>query len=216
MLDTLNNVKARLNITTTQYDTFLTNQITLVSDTIEAYLRRKVLTTTFTQHFYRTDYCNSRLLELFSYPVQTITSIIEDGGSPIDPTTYRIHKPTGRVLKTDHTYFFGADETVVIYVSGLTTLPTPIKSVLDSVVQERYNKQSSGIDLNFGSDVQRISIPGSISIDFDFTLNNNDRKSDFGVILGNNLNLLDRYRCDRAILGSSKLVYIDEFPGGNP
>ncbi len=216
MLDTLNNVKSRLNIATTQYDTFLTGQIQLVSDTIEAYLRRKVLTTTFTQHFYRTDYCLSRMLELFCYPVQTITSIIEDGGPPIDPTTYRIHKPTGILLKTDRTYFYGADETVIIYVAGYVTLPIPIRSVLDSVVQERFNKQSSGVDLNFGSDVQRISIPGTISIDFDYTLNNNDRGSDFGVILGNNLNILDRFRSDRAILGTSKLVYIDEATQGNP
>ncbi len=212
MLDSLVNVKSRLNITGSTYDTFLTAQITLVSDTIEAYLRRKLLTTTFTQTFYKTDYCYSKLMELFCYPVTELTSVVEDG-VPVDAATYRLHKPTGRVLKTDRSYFFGADETVVTYDSGYDSLPTPILSVLDSVVQERYNKQTSGIDLNFGSDVQRISIPGAISIDFDYTLNNNDRKSAFGVILGANLNILDPYRCDRAILGSSKLIYVEEEVG---
>lgn len=215
MLDTLSNVKARLNITTTAYDTFLTAQITLVSDTIEAYLRRKVLSTTFTQHFYRTDYTPSLLMQLFAYPVATLTSITEDSVL-LDSANYRIHKPTGSVLRTDRIPFFHADETVVVYHAGWQTVPTPVMSVLDSVVGERYNKKSSGTDLNFGSDVQRISIPGTISIDFDYTLNNNDRNSNFGVILGSNLNLLDPYRSHRAVLGSSKLIYVDETPEGNP
>ncbi len=209
MLDTLSNVKARLNITSSQYDTFLTAQITLVSDTIEAYLRRKLLTATFTQTYYRDDYQYARMLELFVFPIGELTSITEDG-DVVDPDTYRLHKPSGRVIKTDGSFFFTAEETVAVYDAGYDELPSPIISVLDSVVQERYNKQSSGIELNFGSDVQRISIPGAISIDFDYSLNNNDRKSAYGVILGSNLNILDPYRSDRAILGNSKLIYVEE------
>lgn len=215
MLDTLSNVKTRLGITDSQYDTFLTAQITLVSDTIESYLRRKVLATTFTQHFYRTDYCASLLMQLFAYPVASITSITEDA-VVLDAANYRLHKPTGSVLRTDSSPFFYPTETIVVYSAGWAVVPTPIMSVLDAVVQERYNKKSSGVELNFGSDVQRVSIPGAISIDFDYTLNNNDRKSHFGVILGNNLNILDQYRSDRAILGSSKLIYINETPENNP
>jgi hypothetical protein len=215
MLDTLNNVKSRLNITTSQYDTFLTAQITLVSDVIEAYLRRKVKSQTFHQHFYRTDYVSCLMLQLFCFPATAIATITEDGVT-LSSSNYRLHKPTGRVLRLDHTGFFCADETIVTYTAGWAAVPTPILSVLDSVVQERYNKQSSGIDLNFGSDVQRISIPGSISIDFDFSLNNDKRTSYFGSILGNNLNILDQYRSERAILGSSKLVYLDEGTEGNP
>ncbi len=215
MLDTLANVKSRLNITGTQYDTFLTAQITLVSDTIEAYLRRKVKATTTTQHFYGTDYCTSRMIELFCYPIQTLTSVVEDGVT-ISSATYRLHKPTGRIVKIDGGYFLGAVETVVTYSAGYAAIPTPILSVLDSVVNERYNKKSSGIDLNFGSDVQRVSIPGAISIDFDYSLQNNLRSSAFGEILGSNLNILDYYRSDRSILGSSKLIYINEALDGNP
>jgi hypothetical protein len=124
-----------------------------------------------------------------------------------------VHGPSGRIIKTDGTYFFGAEETVILYDAGYETLPSTIQSVLDSVVQERYNKNTSGVDLNFGSDVQRISIPGAISIDFDYSLNNNDRKSAFGVILGANLNILDPYRSERAILGESKLIYVEEETG---
>lgn len=215
MLDTLANVKSRLNITTNQYDDFLTGQIALVSDTIEAYLRRKVTSQTFHQHFYCMDYCKSLLMQLFCYPVSAVASIVEDGVT-LDPENYRLHKPTGSILRTDHHGFFYAKETIVTYTAGWVTVPSPILCVLDSVVQERYNKNSSGVDLNFGSDVQRISIPGSISIDFDYTLNNNDRGSYFGVILGNNLNILDQYRSERSILGNSKLIYLDEATEDNP
>lgn len=215
MLDTLSNVKSRLNITGTQYDDFLTAQITLVSDTIEAYLRRKVKSQTWTQHFYKTDYRRCLMMQLFCYPVSAVASIIEDGAT-LDSANYRLHKPTGSVLRLDNSPFFWATETIVTYTAGWAAVPNPILSVLDSVVQERYNKQSSGVSLNFGSDVQRISIPGSISIDFDFSLKNNQRTSYFGEILGSNLNILDQYRSERAILGESKLIYLNEASENNP
>lgn len=208
MLDSLANVKARLGITSSADDTFLTTQIDLISDTIEAYCRRVFLETDFVQTFYRGDYRPSRLLELFHWPVVEIASIVEDG-EEVDADSYRLHKPTGRITRTDGTFFY-ADETIVTFTSGLETTPTPVLSVLDTLVQERYNKKNSGVDLNFGSDVQRISIPGAISIDFDYTLSNNDRKSSFGVILGNNVNVLDYYRSERAILGNGSLLYVEE------
>ncbi len=208
MLDTLANVKTRLNITGSTYDNFLTDQITLISDTIEAYCRRRFLEADFVQTFYGEDYKGSRMMELFHYPLTEVESIIEDGVTVSD-TDYRLHLPTGRIIRKNG-YFFYADETVVSYTSGLESAPTPVLSVLDSLVLERYNKQSSGVNLNFGSDVQRISIPGAISIDFDYTLSNNDRKSSFGTILGNNMNILDHYRSERAILGDSKLTYVVE------
>lgn len=217
-LDTLANVKMRLNITTTDDDTFLQAQINLVSDVIEAYIRRKVLATNFTQHFYREDYRQSHLMELFAYPVQSITSITEDGVT-LDPTTYRLHKPTGRVMRISSAaygfargYFFYSttEETIVTYSAGWAVCPSPILSVLDEVVSVRYNKMKSGVDLNFGADVQRVSIPGVIAIDFDYKALNNDRSSTFGTILGNTLNSLDFYRSHRAVLGDSQISYIDQ------
>ena len=210
MLDTLSNVKSRLGITDTTYDNFITQQIILISDAIEGYCRRKFLEADYEQTFYRGDYSPSKMLELFHFPVSTITSIEEDGVA-VDPTAYRLNKPTGRLIRTDGTFFY-SEETVVTYTAGLTACPSPILSVLDNLVQERYNKKTSGVDLNFGSDVQRISIPGAISIDFDYTLNNNDRKAAFGVILGSNLNILDNYRSERAVLGEGKLIYVEELP----
>ncbi len=207
MLDTLNNVKTRLGISGTTYDTFLTTQITLISDTIEAFCRRKFLSAAYDQTFYRGDYKTSQLLELYNYPVSAITSVKEDD-VVLSSDTYRLHIPTGRIIRTSG-YFFWPLKTVVRHVAGLSACPTPVLSVLDSLVQERYNKKVSGVDLNFGSDVQRISVPGAISIDFDYTLNNNERKSAFGTILGSNLNVLDAYRSERAVLGEGTLSYVE-------
>lgn len=206
MLDTLANVKSRLGITTSTDDTFLTNQINLVSDTIEAYCRRNFLTGSYIQTYYRGDYSPGIDLDLFNYPVTAVASVVEDGVT-LDPASYRLHTPTGRLIRTNGLFYY-ADATVVTHTAGLTTTPTPVLSVLDSVVQERYNKYTSGVDLNFGSDVQRISIPGAISIDFDYSLSNNERKSAFGVILGSNSNVLDNYRSERAVLGNGTLVYV--------
>lgn len=212
MLDTLDNVKDRLGITVDTYDDFLTQQITLISDTIEAYLRRSLTLKTYDQTFYRGDYKTATMLELFHFPLTAVASVTEDG-EVVDTADYRIHKPTGRLVRTNGAFFW-PEETVVRFTAGYSdeTMPTPIIAVLDNLVQERYNKKTSGIDLNFGSDVQRISIPGAISIDFDYSLSNNDRKSAFGTILGSNTNVLDSYRSERTVLGDGKLEYIEEVP----
>ena len=209
MLDSLTNVKSRLGITGTDQDTFLTQQITLVSDVIEAYCRRKFLEADYVQTFYRDENPQTKKMELYHFPVSLISSIEEDD-EELDGDLYRLHKDSGYVMGVDGKYFFSAKETVVEYTAGYETCPTPILSVLDSIVQERYNKKTSGVDLNFGSDVQRISIPGAISIDFDYTLKNNDRTSAYGSILGNNANILDDWRSERSVMGKNKLEYVEE------
>lgn len=210
MLDTLSNVKSRLGISGTGHDDFLTAQITLMSDAIEGYCRRKFLSATYDQTFYRGDQPVGSIMELFHFPLISVTSITEDG-VVLDSSNYRLHKPTGRIVRPSGSFFWPLT-TVVRYVAGYSACPTPVLSVLDSLVQERYNKKTSGVDLNFGSDVQRISIPGAISIDFDYTLNNNERKSAFGVLLGSNMNVLDPYRSERAVLGEGKLTYVEVVP----
>lgn len=211
-LDSLSNVKTRLGISGNTYDTFLQQQIDLVSDAIEGYCGRKFNSATWDQTFYRGDYVPSSMMELFHFPLISVTSITEDAVVR-SSDDYRIHKPSGRIVLQNHgQHFFWAQTTVVRYVAGYATVPNPILSVLDSIVQERYNKKVAGIDLNFGSDVQRISIPGAISIDFDYTLNNNERKSTYGTILGSQVNILDPWRSERAVLGEGKMSYVEVVP----
>jgi hypothetical protein len=208
MLDTLANVKSRLGITTSDDDAFLTSQITLISDVIEAYCRRKFSATNWIQTFYDFKYTYTKQIELYHFPIIQITDLEVDGDA-LDLSDLRIHKPTARFQKKDGSYFSG-EEVVVEYMAGYASVPTPILEVLDSLVGQRYNKKKSGVDLNFGSDVQRVSIPGAISIDFDYTLANNERKSAYGTILGNYANVLDDWRSERAVVGSSKIEYVEE------
>lgn len=209
MLVTLAEMKSYLGVQTsdTSHDTFLTEQINLISDVIEAYTRRVFSSASYAQTFYRTDFDQTHELSLFHFPLVSVTSIVEDG-TTLDSSLYRINKPTGIITRPDSYFFSCPVETVVTYTAGYAAIPSPIKSVVYTLVQERYNKKNSGVDLNFGSDVQRISIPGAISIDFDYSLSNNDRKTPFGTILGSQINVLDYYRSERSITGSGKLTYL--------
>lgn len=210
MLDTLELVKSRLGITTSADDTFLTAQITLISDVIEAYCRRKFSASDWVQTFYRSDISNPVVMELYHYPLINLDVLSVDG-EDFEEEDFRIHKPTSRLRKVDGSWIVG-DEVTVEYRAGYETIPSPVLAVLDALVSERYNKKKSGVDLNFGSDVQRVSIPGAISIDFDYSLSNNDRKSSYGTILGNYSNILDDWRSERAVIGNSKIEYVELVP----
>jgi len=206
-LDTLANVKTRLGITDSTDDVFLQQQLDMISDVIESYCRRKFITADYRQTFYKEDQPATSRMSLYHFPAQEITSIEEDEVT-LDAENYRLHKPTGIVTRIGFNFFFDTT-TVVIYTAGYDTCPTPVLAVLDALVGERYNKRKSGVDLNFGSDVQRISIPGAISVDFDYTLTSNDRKSAYGTIIGNYSNVLDDWRSERAIIGSGRLEYVE-------
>lgn len=207
MLDTLENVKTRLGVTTSSDDTFLTGQIALISDVIEAYCRRKFASTSWVQKFYREDLNNYKFLDLFHFPLISLESLSIDEVE-LEEEQLRIHKPTGQVKRVDGGRLYG-EEIIVEYTAGYAAIPTPILAVLDALVGERYNKKKSGVDLNFGSDVQRISIPGAISIDFDYSLANNERKSSYGTIIGSYSNVLDDWRSERAVIGSGKVEYVE-------
>lgn len=211
MLDSLANVKSRLGISTDADDTFLTNQIALISEVIERYCRRRFEATDWVQNFYREDILNTNRLELFHFPTISLTSVIIDD-TALDSTKFRMHKPTSILLRTMYSPPLLGDEIEVKYRAGYEAgqMPKPILEVLDALVNERYNKKKSGVDLNFGSDVQRVSIPGAISIDFDYSLANNERKSAYGTIIGNYANVLDDWRSERSVVGSGEIEYVQE------
>lgn len=208
MLVTLNNMKAYLGIDPgdTSWDIFLTAQISYVSDVVEAYCGRKFAAANYVQTFYSDDYPRTWSTTTFHFPLISVTSISQDG-ELYEASSYRIHKPTGTL--TREMGFFWGTETAIVYRAGYETIPSIIQNAVFSIVEGRYNKEKAGVDLNFGSGVQRISIPGTISIDFDYTLTSNERTSAFGVVIGDQANMLDYYRSDRAILGTGKLEYVD-------
>lgn len=203
MLVALNDMKAYLSIPIldTTYDAFLNTQIDIVSEAIEGYCGRKFLEDTYTQVFYPKDIqVMPKYLMLYHYPVTEVISIFEDG---VELTDFITLYSQGRIDKRLGRFFcYGVEDVTVNYKAGFITCPKTIESVVYAIVEEKYNKRKAGLNVNFGSDVQSISIPGSINIQFDYTLTQNDRKNAFGMILGNYSNVLDPYRSERVLTGT--------------
>jgi predicted nucleotidyltransferase len=197
----------------TSEDTFLQLQISIVSDAIEGYCNRKFLEKNYIQYFFKIDFdCPVKKIFLQNYPLKVLASLSEsdseNSSNWASVTNFRFHNPSGTISSFD-SFFRSGSVIKVEYTAGYSELPPLIKGVIFSLVKERYSKKKNNIDLEFGADVQRISIPGAIAIDFDYTLSHNERKSTFGVILGNYLNVLDAFRSER-VFGSSKLSYVEE------
>jgi len=212
MLVSLSDVRAYLGISAlnTTMDVWLTEQIEVISDTIEVYCGRMLVAADSTQTFYEDEFDRDKNeLTLANYPVNSLTGIYEvDSSSTL--LNYRFHKQTGKVIPDEGNSFFNHSDTIIVYYNaGYTTTPNPIKSVVYSLVEERYAKKNQGISLGFGNDVQSISIPGTISISYDYSLQANERAANMGMILGNYINVLDAYRSERPIVGPIGREYLE-------
>ena len=210
MLVSLVDMKAYLGEATTTYDAFLTRQLNLMTSVIQNYCRRIFEVDDYVETLYRQDVPQSERLMLYNYPVNSIASIVYDTTNTLSPSEYRLNKSGGFLLPTGINPFSWSDVMVITYNAGYTTIPPEIEEVMYSIVGQRYNKNKAGVDLNFGSDVQRISVPGTLSIDFDYSLQNNERKSAFGVLLGEYINVLDFFRSERTLVGQSRLEFVEE------
>lgn len=204
-------------IDNTANDVFLTEQLNLIQEVIEGYCNRKFEELDYTQTFYRKDFEPEQCRRLLAhhYPVSAITSLVElnsETDEETDVEDYRSHGATGTLI-ADVCPFFSTyeDQVVLTYTAGYATIPYAIRSVVFNLVQERYNKKTSGVSLNFGSDIQRISIPGTISVDFDYSLSSNERKSSYGSILGAQANIIDSYRSERT-LGLGRITFVEVTP----
>jgi hypothetical protein len=202
-------MKSYLGVTTTDYDTFLAEQLGVISEAVENYCGRIFAEDTYTQTFYSDERtAPEKYLYLFHYPVSSLTSVEINEVDISDRV--RLQGKTGKI--TSHPIPFFAryeEELVVVYTAGYSTIPLTIQSVVKSLVEERYNKKVAGLDLNFGRDVQSISIPGTINVAFDYTLQANDRKNAFGILLGDYTNVLDFYRSERVLVGEIGTNYVE-------
>lgn len=209
MLMSLEQVKKALNIpcSDSANDDFLIAQINLISEAMEIYCGRKFNLASYTQEFYRDEIAKDIVREvlLYHYPVVNVVSVQQNNE---DIVGYRVVKNTGLIRKRDGLFSDTEVPLVVKYSAGYQDLPYTLQSVLTSLVGERYNKKVSGVDLNFGSDVQRISIPGTISIDYDYTLENNSQGVALGIILGTQANILDQFKSERKIVGTLREGYV--------
>jgi len=213
MIVTLAQMKTYLGETTTDYDDFLTQQLAVVNNSIENYCGRKFDPLTYIQTFYRDSIEQNIVpsISLFHYPVTAITTIQNEDAETY--TNYRLKGNSGKLTATNDSgykscWFQNYNQLEVTYDAGYTTMPPELQQVVYSIVAESYNKKKAGIDVGFGNNVQRISVAGVMSLDFDYTLNSNERKNGFGMILGDWLNVLDYYRSERPVLGEIWEAYV--------
>ena len=227
MIVELSDLKTYLNITGTDYDAFLTGQISLFTSAVENYCGRKFDQASYTQTFYFSDYNDGNYdskLYLFHFPLISVTEIKKittnvygvDEEEVVDSSYYRVHKGQAKITRIcdglEQDWFSGLDSNTrfeVAHTAGFAVKPADIQYAVFELIEERYNKEINGIATNFGNNVQRLSIPGTMSIDFDYTLQANERKSSFGMFLGNYINVFDHYRSERAIIGEIKENYVD-------
>ena len=222
MLVSLEDIKTYLGETTIDYDTFLTERLNLYTSAINNYCGRVFEAGDYTQDFYRTNFEDDADIFLYQYPINSIATVKTvstllgvDTKTTLETYDYRSNNKIGKVLRIDggvsRSWFGDLDlnsRIEVIYNAGYVTIPLEIQSVIKSLVEQDYNKKKSGVDINFGKDVQRMAIPGVLSLDFDYTLQQNERNVRFGMLLGDYVNILDFYRSERPLIGEIKENYV--------
>lgn len=212
MIVSLIELKKYLGIAGTDNDEFLTQQLMVANSSIENYCGRKFDLTEYTEEFYRDSSSQFNVTDLYSfhYPLVSVTNIVDDNG--VIYSDVRIGKDKGKIVLQENNrrrnWFCGYNKLEITYTAGYSTMPPELKQVVFALVGETWTKKQNGIDVNFGKDVQRMSVAGVMSIDFDYTLQANDRKSAFGMILGDWANVLDFYRSERSLGGEIWESYV--------
>lgn len=224
MLVTLSEMKTFLGITGSVHDDFLTQEINAVTSAANGYCGRVLNQATYTQRYFEQFYPNSydrKVLWTYHYPIISITSIekiTKDNDGNETAVAYasterltedkigRIYltQKNGEFLRWFEDFSGSGKEIRIQYSAGYQTIPEDIKKAVYSIVQESYNQKVSELPLGFGNNVQRLSVPGVGSIDFDYTLQANERKIAWGMILGNWVNVFDSYRSERVLTGAIK------------
>lgn len=213
MLVTLSEVKDYLGVSGGADDTFLQSQIDLFSQAISYYCRRNFEAANYIQDFYKEDMDQREIpvkeLSLAEYPLNSVTQILVDT-EVVDPSEYRFIGKYGKIvfLRGKEKYLCSGSRIRVSYNAGYSSIPVTLKDVCYSLIAERYTKKKTGAALSFGSDVQQVSIPGVISISYDYTLSSNERSSSFGTLLGSYVNILDFYRSEKQAIGPGKIEVI--------
>lgn len=216
MIVTVEQMKTYLQIdqSDTSHDVFLLDQISLIQSAMENYCGRKFDEQTYIETYYRDEVNQDLVPTIFTthYPIVSIEAVTEGEDEVV---TYRLNKSRGQITRMNdcfrkETWFQSEQVLEVSYTAGYTSENSPreLQQVIYGLVSENYNKRQAGIDINFGSNVQRVSVAGVMSIDFDYTLNSNERKNAFGIILGDWANVLDRFRSEQYITGKIMETYL--------
>ena len=218
MLVTLADMKTFLQIVVADFDAELTADLTYYSEAVENYCNRSIEQRTITETFYRQDFREDVDYSLYHFPLISITTINEKSPTDADVAlNSRVNKTTALMnvvdddgVKTRLFQNHGTNAYIeVVYEAGFAVIPMDIQRVVKELVEIDHNKRQSGVALNFGNNVQRISIPGVMGIDFDYSLTTNERTSKYGMLLGGYQNVLDYYVSERTVSGETSIKYVE-------
>lgn len=162
-LTTLTRAKSFLGISSTKHDTLLTMLINQATGAIEQYVRRRLLSQTYTEEQY--DGKGSMMLILKQFPVTTFTKLEQnltddntDDWEEIDTEDYFWHED-GRVQSYNFTFVAKPQKYRVTYVAGYLidfdnendrtkhTLPFEIEYACHKIISALFNtRRASGLE----------------------------------------------------------------------
>jgi len=87
------------------------------------------------------------LISLRNLPIQSITSVTEDGDVLVEDTDYYVYEDTGELVRIDQNWVKGRRKVEVSYIGGFSTVPEDLKQWCNDMVIEMYSNKSVGGDL---------------------------------------------------------------------
>jgi len=148
---TVNEAKARLQITTDSHDTLIEYLIDDVGALLEAYCDRHFSANTYTEYHNGT---GSNYILTKEWPINSITSLYDDpdrsftSASLIDSDNYTFIADEGKIVLIEEnvvlniymTTLFqkGVQNIKIIYNAGYTTVPSDLKLIAAEIMMKKY------------------------------------------------------------------------------
>jgi len=193
LLVDLATVKTRLQIISNDDDAYLNNQIAFISKEIENYCERIFCANEYTQTWVPpadTSFVwNSRVIQLFHFPVNDIISVTVDQ-VVLDAADYTISTHDWTLTSQK---FLSATDIAVVFNGGFTTIPADVAMAAEDLVVSRYMQRNADPTRIVRSE----SVPEVGSVDY---LSAQYYQRGFDPVIGNYGTTLDRYRTERALV----------------
>lgn len=193
-------VKVYLDLTTTDDDVRLAQIMAWVSELIDAYLGRIMVSASHTQTAYKVQ---SEYLQLRNYPATTLTSITIDGVVQT-LSDYDLLEDTGELYGD----FVAGDLNVIVYTGGYSTNPPIVDEVFLMIVEDRYEDYKGLSD----ADIKDVTLFDFAKVSYDTANSSGARSLTYSGVgssgnvaqpLEDYLGMLDFYRSNTTLISAS-------------
>jgi hypothetical protein len=137
LLVTLDELKAELNISSTEDDDYLTALLLRVSQALEQHCGRTFAVETVSEQFRSDGRCWPEAIALRRFPVTAIQSLSVDGLALDDVYDYEVDGEEGRLhrLDDDRRIGWSGEKIVAVYSAGYETTPGPVRQAAFELVK---------------------------------------------------------------------------------